>query len=231
VGTDFDPVLFDDDNDVEVLSFGSQRTTDWSRVGAAVFARRGVRWVLGSVVALALALTLAAPWQHAPRRPAAAPPQSPRPQALVPSSGDEYVLSVPAVDLSGVLDGPQCPVTAGCSVTWLADRRLAAQMSAFFDVDAVAGGDIVDSAGRVIFQSIAVRNQAHALIHLVAARSPTLPATAPTLSRQSHEGAVTVRVSGGRNGWSIVATITGRGAAPLPLEQVQRWVLTSPLPS
>lgn len=233
MSNDSDPVVFDDDDVDEVLSFGSQREADWSRRGGAVFARPAVRWALGSAVAAAIALTIAAPWQHAARKPAAVPPPSPPPSTTVPLSDDEYVLSVPAVDLSGVLGGPHCPVLAGCSVAWLADTRLTAEMAAFFDVDTVAGGVVVDRSTRVIFQSVELRNHANVLIHLVAARLPveaaTAPSTGPSVSGESRDGVVTVQVSGARDGWSFTAAMTG--GARLPLEQARRWVLTSPLPS
>jgi len=233
VGIDLDPVVTDEGDD-EVLSFGPQRPAYWSR-WEGVLTRRGVRWALLSAVAMALAVVLAATWQHAARQRAVAPVPSPSPAAAVPSSADEYVLAVPAVDLSGVLGGPQCPVRAGCSVVWLADGRLAGEMSAFFDVDTAAGGLVVDSSRKVIFQSVEVRNPANVLIHLVAGWSPgaaaTAPTTGPTVFGAAHEGAVTVRVTSVRKGWTFTATVTGRGADKLPLEQAQRWVRTSPPPA
>jgi hypothetical protein len=87
----------------------------------------------------------------------------------------------------------------------------------------------------VIFQSVEIRNHADVLIHLVAERSRIEPAivpnTGPTVSGQSHEGAATVQVISGRSGWSFTATVTGDGAAQLPLDQARRWVLTAPLPT
>lgn len=233
MGINFDPVVTDDGDD-EVLSFGPQRAAYWSR-WEGVQTRRGVRWALLSAVAMALAVIVAAPWQHAARQRAVAPVPSSAPAAAVPSSADEYVLAVPAVDLSGVLGGPQCPVRAGCSVVWLADGRLAAGMTAFFDVDTAAGGLVVESSGKVIFQSVEVRNPANVLIHLVAGWSPgaaaSAPTTGPTVSGAPHEGAVTVRVTSVRKGWSFTATVTGEGADKLPLVQAQRWVRTSPPPA
>ena len=208
-------VVDPDDRDEDVLSFGPGRA---ARAGLAVL-------VLVATAALAV-VTLRS---GSSPRPIAAPP-TPRPptRASVSAVADnQYLIEVPAADMSLALAAPRC--RRGCVAFNLSPAQLHLAAESFAGLHPLAGGLVRGPDHAVLQESVEGLAEPDALVHLMIEPIASPAATRPRVQEIPGDGFDTITVAQDRGGWRFTATIVVRGTAP-PVAAARAWVATAVTP-